>query len=142
MTQGPVDLVRLADGTLSYIDRAGRSFVVEVELVELREHRVTLRVEGRRHVIELQTPLMQLIDALGLEAEPAPVLTEIHAPMPGLVLRVEVAVGQTVAAGDTLLVLEAMKMENAIKAPAAGTVTSVAVNVGQAVDKGALLLEF
>ena len=43
--------------------------------------------------------------------------------------------------GDTLLILEAMKMENVIKAPAAGTVKAVAVQKGQPVEKGALLLE-
>ena len=137
-----LDLVRLPDGRLSYVDPSGRSILVEVEDVDLRAYRVTLRLDGRRHVVALQTPLMQLIDELGLEADPAPTLSEVHAPMPGLVLRVAVAPGATVAAGDTLLVLEAMKMENAIKAPADATVTEVAVAEGQAVERGALLVKF
>jgi pyruvate carboxylase subunit B len=61
--------------------------------------------------------------------------------MPGLVLRVEVEEGQSVAAGDGLVVLEAMKMENEIKAPVDGRVTAVHVNDGQAVDKGTILVE-
>lgn len=66
----------------------------------------------------------------------------VKAPMPGLVLRLEVAVGETVRAGQGLVVLEAMKMENEIKANAAGVVSAIRVAAGQKVDKGAVLLEF
>ena len=66
---------------------------------------------------------------------------KVKAPMPGLVLRVEVEEGQTVADGDGLLVLEAMKMENEIKAPVAGRVTAVHVSGGEAVEKGMVLVE-
>jgi acetyl/propionyl-CoA carboxylase alpha subunit len=62
------------------------------------------------------------------------------APMPGTVLRVQVAEGQQVAAGEPLVVLEAMKMEHAVRAPADGTVTAVGVAQGQQVDAGALLV--
>lgn len=65
----------------------------------------------------------------------------VRAPMPGLVLRVEVTEGQSVSAGTGLVVLEAMKMENEIRAPAAGTVRKVLVTQGQAVEKGTPLIE-
>ena len=65
----------------------------------------------------------------------------VRAPMPGLVLRVEVEAGQQVAAGGGLVVLEAMKMENEIRASGAGTVKAVLVEVGQAVEKWAPLVE-
>jgi len=65
----------------------------------------------------------------------------IKAPMPGLVLRVEVEVGQRVEAGTGVVVLEAMKMENEIRAPGAGVVTAVRVTAGQAVEKGTALLD-
>jgi len=61
--------------------------------------------------------------------------------MPGLVLSVEVEVGQQVVAGGGLVVLEAMKMENEIRASGAGTVKAVLVEVGQAVEKGTALVE-
>lgn len=64
----------------------------------------------------------------------------LAAPMPGLVVRVLVEPGQMVSAGQGLVVLEAMKMENELKASIAGTVTQIAVNPGQAVEKGALLV--
>ena len=61
-------------------------------------------------------------------------------PMPGRVVRVLSAVGNDVAAGQGLAVIEAMKMENEIRAPRAGRVQEVAVREGQAVEAGALLL--
>ena len=64
----------------------------------------------------------------------------ILAPMPGLVLKVEVEVGQAVRAGQGVVVVEAMKMENELKAPADGVVASIAVQPGQTVDKGATLI--
>ena len=68
---------------------------------------------------------------------PAPLV----APMPGLIVRVNVAPGETVQPGQGLVVMEAMKMENELRVPAAGTVTAVRVTPGQAVEKGAILVE-
>ncbi|HEY6571813.1 MAG TPA: biotin/lipoyl-containing protein, partial [Candidatus Eisenbacteria bacterium] len=65
---------------------------------------------------------------------------EIHAPMPGLVVEILTAVGDTVEAGRPLVVIEAMKMQNALPAPLSGRVTVVAVKTGTAVESGALLL--
>ena len=61
--------------------------------------------------------------------------------MPGLVLRIPVAVGDTVNEGDELLVLEAMKMETPVAAPASGTVRNIAVSQGDQVKAGQALIE-
>ena len=66
----------------------------------------------------------------------------LKAPMPGLVVRVQVAPGQAVAAGASLVVLEAMKMENELRAISPGTVGAVRVRPGEAVEKGQVLVEF
>ena len=60
--------------------------------------------------------------------------------MPGVIIDVRVALGQEVAAGETLVVMEAMKMEHIISAPSSGTVTEVFVTIGQQVDSEAVLL--
>ena len=65
---------------------------------------------------------------------------KVAAPMPGTIVSVNVSDGQSVKAGDVLVVLEAMKMENEIKAPSDGTITSVAVSKGESVDTGATLV--
>jgi biotin carboxyl carrier protein len=64
----------------------------------------------------------------------------VAAPMPGLVVRVEVTEGQRVEAGAGLVVVEAMKMENELRAPGPGVVTRVHVAAGEAVEKGAPLV--
>jgi pyruvate carboxylase subunit B len=66
----------------------------------------------------------------------------LRAPMPGLVVRLAVEVGQPVAAGAGVVVLEAMKMENELKAAGPGVVRAVLVQTGQAVEKGQPLVEF
>ena len=63
----------------------------------------------------------------------------VKAPLPGTVLEVRASRGQAVKAGDVLMILEAMKMENEIMAPAAGIVSGVAVQKGSAVATGAVL---
>ena len=78
-------------------------------------------------------------------AAPAPVAAApaggeaIKAPMPGTILKVNVANGQAVKKGDVLFVLEAMKMENEIMAPCDGTVSAVSVANGASVENGTVL---
>lgn len=62
--------------------------------------------------------------------------TPFKAPLPGTIVDIKVAVGQQVAVGDVVLILEAMKMENEITAEKAGTITSIAVNKGDTVMEG------
>lgn len=66
----------------------------------------------------------------------------IVAPMPGTVLDVKVSAGQAVKAGDILLILEAMKMENEILAPHDGTIDSVSVTKGASVNSGDVLVAY
>ena len=75
-------------------------------------------------------------------AAPAPVAggTPVEAQLPGTILDIKVAVGQEVKAGDCLLVLEAMKMENDIVSPSAGKVASINVNKGDSVNSGDVLV--
>ena len=86
-------------------------------------------------------------------AAPAPVVTSapeapalvtsgewVTSPMPGNILRVNVAVGDKVSEGQVLVILEAMKMENEIMAPCAGTVTQVLTSKGSTVDTDAPLV--
>ncbi len=80
------------------------------------------------------TPPARTADAAGPRGD------TIAAPMPGVVLEVHVGPGATVARGDPVLVLEAMKMRNTIRAPRDAVVTEVAVEAGQAVAAGDLLV--
>jgi biotin carboxyl carrier protein len=122
----------------------GQSFEVEVHARSAGEAEVS--VNGRRYRVERADVVHELAaphaGSPGVRARriaPA-VAGELRAPMAGLVLRVEVTQGQSVAAGDPVLVLDAMKMENTIRAPHAGTVHEIVVVAGQSVLTGALLV--
>lgn len=65
---------------------------------------------------------------------------EINAPMPGLIVAVPVEVGQEVSQGQTVVILESMKMQNELKSPTDGVVKAISVETGQTVDKNALLV--
>lgn len=65
---------------------------------------------------------------------------KVQSPMPGTIISVKVSVGQQIKKGDTVAVLEAMKMENEIPAPQDGTVSSVEVSNGATVETGATLI--
>jgi acetyl-CoA/propionyl-CoA carboxylase biotin carboxyl carrier protein len=64
----------------------------------------------------------------------------VASPMPGIIKSVDVAVGDKVNEGDTLCILEAMKMENPIVAPASGKISEVSVSGGQSVKRGDMLI--
>jgi biotin carboxyl carrier protein len=109
-----------------------------------RSHRVGLHLERDRfsaqvrgHAIhgELIDPRRKAFDAGGSASK-----GEIRTPMPGAIVRVPVSVGQEVAAGQVLVVVEAMKMENEFKAPMAGKVAAVHVRAGQAVEAHTVLV--
>jgi biotin carboxyl carrier protein len=100
----------------------------------------TLRVDGwtvQAEALDERQRAIQALQASSAPTGPAPVV----APMPGLVVRVAVQVGDTVSAGQGVVVMEAMKMENELKAAAAGVVKAVRVSPGQAVEKGAVLVD-
>jgi pyruvate carboxylase subunit B len=101
----------------------------------------TLWLDGWRFEVEALDERTQAIrDLSGNSAGPSGP-APLKAPMPGLIVRVNVQVGDQVQAGQGIVVMEAMKMENELRATAAGKVKSILAAPGQAVEKGALLVE-
>lgn len=102
--------------------------------------RYTLWVDGYRFdtetLDERTRAIRDLSAARAGPTGPAPIL----APMPGLIVRVSVKVGDKVEAGQGVVVMEAMKMENELRATSPGIVRSVEVSAGTVVEKGALLV--
>lgn len=103
---------------------------------------VTLLYYNQKYSAKITEPMDELLKSMGLENALVQKISEVKAPMPGLVLDVLVSPGDTVEVGQKILVLEAMKMENAIKSPTAGIVASINVSKGQAVDKNYILIRF
>ena len=103
--------------------------------------RWVVSVHGERHEVEVVDERTRHIRSLAGTGAAVAAGGVIRAPMPGLVVRVQVEVGQRVAAGAPVAVLEAMKMENQLKAPGAGVVQAIHVRPGDAVEKGKGLID-
>ncbi len=101
----------------------------------------TIAVNSNTYQIKISTPLDKLIKELGFSMGNSKKLNDIKAPMPGIIIGMEVKEGDEVIEGDTLLILEAMKMENAITSPKDARVKSIQVKVGDTVEKNKLLIE-
>jgi biotin carboxyl carrier protein len=129
----PAEIAEIADNTFSI--RVGGS-VIEAR-VSLDHQGLKVSCHGRTFRAEVQDPRSWRGRSKGvLEASGRQQLT---APMPGRVVRVLVAVGDQVTAGQGIIVVEAMKMQNEIRSPKNGTVESVLVSEGQAVSAGLAL---
>jgi len=116
----------------------GRAFVLSLEASGLG--RWVAGVRGGRYEVSVVDERTHHVQQL-VASTAVPAGHSLKAPMPGLVLRVLVSEGEQVSAGQGLVVLEAMKMENELKAGAAGVVRSVRAVAGATVEKGQLLLE-
>jgi biotin carboxyl carrier protein len=130
-----VDARLTAQGIYSLLI-AGVSYVADVSD---REGACLVEVSGERYVVEVEEETRHIIRTRGGVARTGGGQT-LKAPMPGKISHVAVRLGDLVKPGDTLVVIEAMKMENEFKAGAAGTVAEVRVQPGQPVNAGDILI--
>ena len=118
-----------------------QAYQVKVLQTDFDKKTFEIAINGNPYTIQLADKYDQLIKQLGLTVKSAQQVKDIKAPMPGLVLSIDVEAGQTVEKGTPLLILEAMKMENVLKSPGDGVIKSVEVQQGVAVEKGQVLIE-
>jgi len=139
-TAAEVDLSRLPGTGVYSLVLDGRSH----QLHARRDRPGTweLHLRGRRVRTEVLDERTRQIRELTGAAEGPGGPRPVRAPMPGLVVQVEVEVGQVVGPGDGLLVVEAMKMENELRAEAPATVKEIHVRAGDPVEKDQVLVEF
>ncbi len=119
-----------------------KSFEATLEAFLPETKQVRLIINQQSLVVTIKDQYDLLLAELGMEGIGKKVIKEIKAPMPGLVLKIEIEKGTEVKKDDALIVLEAMKMENVIKSPTEGVIQSIEFEAGNAIEKNQVLIRF
>lgn len=119
-----------------------QSYNILLVKADYAEKKLIVKINGKKYTLDVKDKYDELLHNLGLDNIAAKKINDIKAPMPGMVLNILVGEGQQVKKGDSLLVLEAMKMENVLKSPTDGTIKKVVAIKGTAVEKNQLLITF
>lgn len=135
-----LDIVRI-DESHYHVLLDHQSYEARLLNVDYQTKTFHFNINGGHYEVKLADKFDQVVNRLGLTVHSAVRVKDIKAPMPGLVLELQVEPGQTVAKGDPLLILEAMKMENVLRAPGDAVIKAVKVNKGAAVEKNQILIE-
>ncbi|MFT5384426.1 MAG: biotin carboxyl carrier protein [Saprospiraceae bacterium] len=135
-----LDIVQ-EDSQTYHVIYKGKSYNTTLAAIDFVAKTFKIKINGRSYDLKLDDKFDQLVHKLGLETISGNKLKDVKAPMPGLVLNIAVNAGQEIKKGDTLLILEAMKMENIIKSDGEGIIKTIHIHQGIAVDKGQLLIE-
>ncbi len=136
-----MDIVRTGAHSFQVIHKGG-SYSVHILDLNPEEKTVVLRINGKKAELVISSELDRLLKRMGLEKAAVSKVNKVIAPMPGLIHSIEIEIGAEVDKGDTLLILEAMKMENVIKSPAKGRVAKIHIKEGTSVDKGQIMVSF
>jgi biotin carboxyl carrier protein len=135
------DIAPVGNGIYHVIENY-QSYRVEVVNFNHSEKTAEIKVNNTIYSISAKDQFDLLLDKLGLSNLNNARVSEIKAPMPGMVLKIFVAEGDEIKKGDNLLVLEAMKMENIIKSPGDVIIKRIRVKSGEKVEKGQILIDF
>jgi biotin carboxyl carrier protein len=135
------DLLELKDGKFHILvdNQAYQATLVGADYVNKT---FEIKVNKKTYQVQVKDKFDQLVDQLGFSNMAAKKINNIKAPMPGLVLDILVKEGDVLQKGDSVLILEAMKMENVIKAEGDATVKEITTQKGNAVEKNQILIEF
>ncbi|MFI5222161.1 MAG: biotin/lipoyl-containing protein [Bacteroidia bacterium] len=129
----------ISQGRFHFIYK-NKSYTVEVLDTDETGKSLDISVNGSKQHVEVKDDYDVLLQKLGMDKTAGTKMKEVKAPMPGLVLKINVKEGDAIQKGDLLLVLEAMKMENTIKAVGEGVVKKILVQTKQAVDKNQVIM--
>jgi biotin carboxyl carrier protein len=125
-----------------HIVRNNRSYNAEIIDADLEKKSFLIKVNNRLYHVSVKDRYDDLLHEMGFDINQSKKGGDMKAPMPGLVLSIMVSPGQQIKAGDAILVLEAMKMENVLKAHADGEVKKIIVKKGDKVEKNQVMIIF
>lgn len=135
------DLTKVSEGNFHILYK-NKSYRAEVVKADKATKTFQLKINNKIHSVEVKDKFDLLLEKMGMAGGASSKVNNIKAPMPGLVIDMKVNAGDAVKAGDPLLILEAMKMENIIKSPGDATIKNVKAKKGDTVEKGQVLIEF
>ena len=139
----PVDIEFVKSATNSFKMRMN-GVEKDADLVKLdKENKlVIVRIEGKKFAVQIKEPVDLMLDKLGINSKSTKKVNNLKAPMPGLVIKILAEQGKRYKAGDALMILEAIKMENVFKAAADVTIKAIEITERQTVEKGQILMVF
>lgn len=137
---GSLDMIPVGPGKVHIIHN-NVSYQAQILDTDFESKTFRFKINGSFFTVQLADQFDQLVNRLGLHTQAALLVKDIKAPMPGMVLEVNVSPGQEVEKDTPLLILEAMKMENVIKAPGDGIVKKIHIQKGNPVEKNQLMIE-
>lgn len=135
-----LDLIKLSKEKFHIINN-NKSFNIQLNESHFYKRNYIITINENIYDVNISNQLDQLIIKLGLFNGISKKVNHIKAPMPGMILKIHVNKGQEVKEGDTLLILEAMKMENSIIAPKDGIIKAINIKCNETVEKGKLMIE-
>ncbi len=135
-----MDLIGANDDYNVILDN--KSYNVTLVDADHQSRTFTLRVNSNEYTLEAKDQFDLLLAELGMEDLAGSKVNDLKAPMPGLVLKINVKPGDEIKKGDALLVLEAMKMENILKAEGDAVIKAIHTETSKAVEKNQVLIEF
>ncbi|MBI9041848.1 biotin/lipoyl-containing protein [Lutibacter sp.] len=135
-----LDIVKLSESKFHVLQNK-TSYNVAIEKTDFYLKEYIISVNSNSYQVKISNQLDVLIKKMGFHKGASKKVNDIKAPMPGIILSVLVKENQQVKEGETLLILEAMKMENAITCPKDAIIKNITISVNQTVDKGQLLIE-
>jgi biotin carboxyl carrier protein len=135
------DLVRIDNRTFHIIHK-GKSYHAELVSINRDDKTCAVKVGTNIYSMQITDQYDELLHQLGMDNLTANKISEIKAPMPGLVIRILASEGDQVEKGGNLFVLEAMKMENVIKSVSDVKIKSVKVKAGDKVEKNQVVMVF
>jgi biotin carboxyl carrier protein len=124
------------------LQKGSQKFQCKILKKNKKDQSFIIKINGNISIIRIVKSVEKTIEKLGINKKSQQNINILKAPMPGLILKLMVKVGDQIKKGDALIILEAMKMENILSSPVDGVIKEIKVKPQQTVEKNNVLINF